>query len=453
MSNTDMQRFEALIEQHGARFVDLKMVNLMGRLHHVTLPVDNFGEHVVRKGIGFDGSSYGFRKVESSDMVMVPDLSTAHLDPFRSIPTLSVFCSVRLAEPGLPLAEQDTRGVLMRALQRMHDLGVADEFLVAPEYEFYIFRDVEKMVGVAESYVRVSGEEEFGFNTYHLVNPADRYDDFRDRATRMLLDLGMPVKYHHHETGGHGQQEIEFELGLAEYAGDHALIVKYVLQNLAEREGLKVTFMPKPLHGEPGNGWHVHQMMRRDGENLFHDPDGVAGLSRTALYYVGGILSHAPAFSALANPSTNSYKRLSSGHEAPSHLTFGPADRTAAVRIPKWAQGKDARVEYRPSDLTCNPYLNLAAQLMAGLDGIERRIDPVTSGFGPAEDLHPDQVRSLPRNLEEAIDALEEDHEFLTRDGVFSETVIEQWVEHGRTMVQAVAERPHPYEFELYFDC
>jgi len=450
---SEFDAFRALIDEHGARFVDLKLVNLQGRLHHVTLPADRFTEEVVRKGIGFDGSSYGFRKVEASDMVMVPDLTTAHLDPFRTIPTLSVFSSVRRAEAGLPLADQDTRGVLLRAIERMRSLGVADEFLVAPEYEFYIFRDVEKHVGAAETYVRVSGEEEFGFNTYHLVNPADRYDDFRDRATSLLLDLGMPVKYHHHETGGHGQQEIEFELGTAERAGDHALLVKYILQNLSEQEGLRVTFMPKPLHGEPGNGWHVHQMLCKEGENLFYDLDGVAGLSRTALYYVGGLLTHAAAMSAIVDASTNSYKRLSSGHEAPDHLTFGPADRTAAVRIPKWAQGKDARVEYRPSDLTCNPYLALATMLMAGLDGIERRIDPVANGFGPAEALEPAQVRTLPRNLEEAVDSLEMDHEFLTRDGVFSEQLIAQWIEHGRSMVQAVAERPHPYEFELYFDC
>jgi len=450
---SDLKQFRELANEHGALFVDLKMVNLAGRLHHVTLPVERFDERVVEKGIGFDGSSYGFRKVEASDMVMVPDLSTAHLDPFRQVPTLSVFSTVRLAEPGLPVSEQDTRSVLLRAIRHMREMGVAEEFCVAPEYEFYIFRDVERMISSTENYVRISGEEEYGFNTYHLVNPGDRYDDFRDQATRMLLELGMPVKYHHHETGGHGQQEIEFDLAPAESAGDNALLVKYVLQNMAEQEGLRITFMPKPLHGEPGNGWHVHQQLRAGGESVFYDPDGTAGLSRTALCYIGGMLAHSPALTALANPSTNSYKRLSSGHEAPSHLTFGPADRTAAVRIPKWAQGKDVRVEYRPGDLTCNPYLNLAAMLMAGLDGIDRRIDPVKSGYGPAEILDPEQVRSLPRNLEEALDALESDHEFLTATGVFSETLIEQWLVTCRGRAQAVAERPHPYEFELYFDC
>lgn len=450
---SDLKQFRELVNEHGAVFVDLKMVNLAGRLHHVTLPIERFDEHVVENGIGFDGSSYGFRKVESSDMVMVPDLGTAHLDAFRDVPTLSVFSTVRLAEPGLPVADQDTRSVLLRAIERMRTMGVADEFLVAPEYEFYIFSDVERKISSTENYVRVSGEEEYGFNTYHMVNPGDRYDDFRDRATRLLLDLGMPVKYHHHETGGHGQQEIEFDLGPAEVAGDHALLVKYVLQNLAEREGLRITFMPKPLHGEPGNGWHVHQQLRAGGESVFYDPDGVIGLSHTALCYIGGMLAHSPALTALANPSTNSYKRLSSGHEAPSHLTFGPADRTAAVRIPRWAQGKETRIEYRPGDLTCNPYLNLAAMLMAGLDGIERRIDPVSSGFGPAENLQPDQIRSLPRNLEEALDALEADHAFLTSTGVFSEVLIDQWLAQGRGRALAIAERPHPYEFELYFDC
>jgi len=438
MSNADYDAVQRLIDERQARFVDLKLTDIEGRLRHVTIPVEQFKPSLLDKGIGFDGSSYGFRKVENSDMVMVPDVRTVHVDPFRGEPTVSLFCSIHLAEQGLPPAQQDPRAILASAVERMHSLGIADEARFAPEYEFYLFRDVESTVGPAESYFRVGTEEALGYNTYHLINPLDRYSDFRDRATRLLLDMGMPVKYHHHETGGHGQQEIEFYPERAAPAADHAVLVKYLLHNLAEQEGLRLTFMPKPLFEEPGNGWHTHQMLLRDGVNLFHDPAGYA--------------KHAPALAALTNASTNSYKRLNSGYEAPVAITFGEADRTAAVRIPKWAQGDAARVEYRPSDLTGNPYLILAGLLMAGLDGIERGLDPVAEGFGPAETLDHDLVHKLPRTFEDALDAFEADHAFLRRGDVFPEVVMQQWLEIKREECASVSIRPHPIEYVLYFD-
>ncbi len=452
MNSSEFQRVLRLIEEHQARFVDLKLIDLFGRLRHLTLPVEQFTPQLLEKGVGFDGSSYGFRKVESSDMVMLPDLATAQVDTFRTVPTVSLFGTVRLAEPGLPLADQDTRGILSRALGRMRSLGIADDYLVAPEYEFYIFRDVEADTSGAENYVRIDGEEGYEFNTYHLLNPADRYDEFRDRAVQLMMSLGMPVKYHHHETGGHGQQEIEFDLDPADSAGDHAAIVQYILRCMAHLDGLRITFMPKPLYGQPGNGWHVHQMLRKGGVNLFHDEQGPAGLSKTALHFIGGILSHGQALAGLTNPSTNSYKRLTSGFEAPVSMTFGPADRTAAVRIPRWAQGAETRVEYRPGDLTGNPNLTLAALLMAGLDGIENGIDAVAEGFGPAEDLAPEQIQKLPHSLDGALDALQGDREFLERGGVFPPAILDQWIAVKHQEVLAVDARPHPYEFKLYFD-
>ncbi len=452
MTTSPLDRARRLIDEHGARLVDLKVVDLLGRLRHVTIPADALDEALMERGVGFDGSSYGFRKVEASDMVLLPDAGSAHLDPFREDPVISVFASVHLADPGLPVADQDTRGVLLRALERMRGLGVADDLLVAPEYEFYLFRDMDAQVGCDESYVRVDAEERWDVNTYHLANPADVYADVRDRAVRMLMDLGMPVKYHHHETGGRGQQEIEFTLGPADSAGDHALLVKYVLHNLARREGLRATFMPKPLHGQPGTGWHVHQQLRAGETNLFWDPEGVIGLSRLALQYTGGLLLHGRALSGLLNPSTSSYKRLNSGFEAPVSLTFGPANRTAAVRIPRWARGADTRIELRSGDLMGNPHLSLAAMLMAGLDGIERGIDPVAEGYGPAETLAPGAAPVLPRSLDDALDALDEDRAFLERGGVFPPSLLDQWIDARRSQAAAVAEQPHPAEFVLYFD-
>ncbi len=452
MTRASFERFQQFVVENNVRIVDLKMVDPSGGLRHLSLPVESFDESVLERGVGFDGSSYGFAKVEASDMLLVPDLTSFFLDPFRELPTVSLMASVRLAQDGLPPSDQDPRTLLLRALERMRSLGVADELLVAPEYEFYVFRDLTQTDEATETHAKVHGDEAYDFNAYHMINPFDRHADFRDRVTALLIDLGMPIKYHHHETGGHGQQEIEFKLSPAEGIGDQAMLVKYVLHCMAAREGLRVTFMPKPIHERPGSGWHTHHMMLRDKKNLFHDPDNEYELSPTALSYIGGMLAHGRALAALTNPSTNSYKRLNSGLEAPSSLTFGPADRTSAVRIPRWARGERIRVEYRPTDLTCNPYMALAAMLMAGLDGIERGLDPVDDGYGPSTKLDRSRDKHLPVSMGEALTALREDREFLTRGGVFTDPLIDKWLDTKQTEFRSVAERPHPYEFALYFD-
>ncbi len=452
MAAASFERFQQFVIENNVRIVDIKTVDPTGGLRHVSLPVESFDESVIEQGVGFDGSSYGYRKVEASDMLLVPDLSEFYLDPFREVPTVSVNASVRLAQDGLPPSDQDPRTLLLRAVERMRALGVADDLLVAPEYEFYVFRDLTQVDLATESRAKVHGDETYDFNAYHMINPYDRHADFRDRATALLIDLGMPVKYHHHETGGHGQQEIEFNPSSAAGIGDQAMTVKYVLHNLAAQAGLRLTFMPKPIHERPGSGWHTHHMMLKGGRNLFFDPDNEYELSATALGYIGGLLVHGRSLAALTNPSTNSYKRLNSGFEAPVSLTFGPADRTSAVRIPRWARGDQIRVEYRPTDLTCNPYLALAAMMMAGLDGIERGLDPVADGFGPSRDLDRSKDKRLPVSMGEALNALTQDREYLTRGGVFSDAVIDKWLEIKEREFRSVAERPHPYEFALYFD-
>ncbi len=441
---------EQLIERHKAHFVDLGLLDLSGRLRRLSLPVTAIDPGIVTQGVGFDGSSYGFEKVEASDMVMVPDLSTGHLDPFRKEPTLSFLASAHLAEPGLPPSVQDTRGILARAHSYLKDSGVGDELLVAPEYEFYIFQDVEIESTTTSASYRVRDLEGIDGQAYHLSSPRDVHACFRDEAVNMLVQFGMNVRYHHHEVGGHGQQEIESGLESVQRAGDHAVMVRYLLKNLAHRHGLQLTFMPKPLYEQAGSGWHIHQQVRKGGRNVFHDPEGQFGLSRVARSWIAGILAHGQALAALTNASTNSYRRLTRGFEAPIALTYGPADRTAAIRIPRWAAGEATRIEYRAGDFTGNPYLSLAAIIMAGMDGVERGLDPQAEGMGP--DVPRQQQRTLPFSLWAALNALEDDSEFLTKSSVFPETVLLHWLSIKRAEHEDVEHRPHPREFVVYFD-
>ncbi len=450
MKNQVYSWLEQLIERHKAQFVDLGLVDLSGRMRRVTLPVSAIDPTILTEGVGFDGSSYGFEKVEASDMVMVPDLSTGHRDPFRVEPTLSFLATAHVTTPGLPISDQDTRGILARAVEYMRDKGIGDEILVAPEYEFYIFDEVELDHTTTSDGYRVADREDNDGKAYHLSSPWDLHAGFRDEAVNMLVQFGMNVRYHHHEVGGHGQQEIESGLEPAIQAGDHAVMVRYLLKNLAHREGLQLTFMPKPLYKQAGNGWHVHQQLRKNGKNVFWDPKGNAGLSKTALSWIGGILTHGRALSGLTNASTNSYKRLTRGYEAPVSLVYGPADRTAAIRIPRWASGEGTRIEYRAGDLTGNPYLSLAALIMAGIDGVEKGIDPNKRGMGPK--VKREKAKTLPFSLWEALIALEEDHEFLTKGGVFPESLIANWLETKRAENEDVTRRPHPREFAIYFD-
>jgi glutamine synthetase len=440
----------------GIEFVDLKSLDLNGRLHHISLPFERFTPDICSEGIGFDGSSYGFRKVENSDMVLIPDLGTAMLDPFRKRPTLHMFASAHLTDRDRTPFAQDGRHIARKAAAALQRSGVADASHWGPEYEFYIFAEADFASDKVESFYAVESQERFSYNAYHACNPFDLYDDFRDEVCRLMQDFQIPVRYHHHEVGAHGQQEIEGWFAELLSAGDHVVLAKYILHNAARQAGLRVTFMPKPLYENAGNGFHLHQFLTKDGKNVFDDPAGYANLSQIGLYYVGGILAHADALCALTNPSTNSYKRLVPGFEAPTVRTFGCSNRGAAVRIPSYVSDPQLRrVEYRPPDFTANPYFCIAAILMAGLDGIRNKIDPFARGWQPADAPQQEtrqEPQFLPRNLDDALDALEADHEFLLHDEVFPEILISRWLEVKRDEIGRINQRPHPYEFTLYFD-
>ena len=461
------------IDDRGIRMVDLKFIDLWGRWHHVTLPSDQFTPDVMEEGVGFDGSSVGFRGIASGDMVLVPDLETGAPDPFWDVPTLGFICVVKEAASKAPYPH-DPRNTAARADAYLAEVVDGAVSRWGPEFEFYVFDEVHIDNGPNRAEYRVdSSEAEWSVSNggrghvipmgggYHAIPPKDRLYNLRAAMSEHLRGMGVPVKYHHHEVGGPGQVELEIPLGGIVEAGDHGMLVKYVAKNAAFAVGQTVTFMPKPLFGEAGSGMHFHQQLVNDDGNLFYDPDGYGLLSDLARWYIGGLLLHAPALLGLTNPSTNSYRRLVPGFEAPVRSFFSLANRSAAVRIPSYATHPDAvRMEFRPPDATGNIYLSMAAQLMAGIDGIKRQIEPSDHGFGPIDEdvfsLPPDEaakIGQLPTSLTEALAALEDDHAFLLEGDVFNEALIERWIRTKlEKEVQPVRARPHPYEVMLYFD-
>jgi glutamine synthetase len=462
----------AFIAEQKIQMIDYKFSDLWGRWHHVTLPASAFTEEVLTEGVGFDGSSVGFKNVHSGDMVLVPDFSTAFVDPFWDHKTLSFICNTLEADTKACFSG-DPREVLRHAEKRMIKSGVADGSLWGPEFEFYVFDHLSFTNEINVAAYQVDSSEaswrgnnrDLGYTIplhggYHAIPPNDQLYNLRSEITQGLLKAGVPVKYHHHEVGGPGQCEIETPLLPLRQAADAIMIVKYFTKMTAISCGQIATFLPKPLFGEAGNGMHFHQQLWLNGKNAFYDPDGPNKLSKTALSYIGGLLYHAPSLLALTNPSTNSYRRLVPGYEAPVNAFFSIGNRSAAIRIPKYAtQPGEVRFEFRPPDATCNPYLALAAMLLAGIDGVEQNIDPIASGFGPFnEDIFtwsPEkrkEIKSLPTSLDEALSALEQDCDYLTRDGVFPDDLVDQWIRLKRAEDQTIRSRPHPYEFELYFD-
>ncbi len=463
---------QAFIRDEGIEQVDLKFCDLWGRWHHVTLSANRFDEGLMERGIGFDGSSVGFKSISAGDMVMVPDLATGFRDPFWELPTLSFICTTLEAD-SRKLFPYDPRSIAMRAESWLRETGIADASLWGPEFEFYAFNRVSYENDIHVASYRLESDEgdwhshEMGsgytmplHGGYHAVPPRDQLFDLRSAICRHLDAMGVPLKYHHHEVGGPGQCEIETPLLSMVKAGDAAMLLKYVARMTALGRGLSVTFMPKPLYGEAGSGMHFHQRLESDGGNLFYDADGYGCLSEVARCYIGGILAHGGAVLAFTNPSTNSYRRLVPGYEAPVSAIYSAGNRSAAVRIPKYANSPDsARVEFRPPDGTSNPYLATAVQLMAGLDGIRSKIDPTERGFGPVDDdifAWPEEKRraipSLPTSLDEALNALDADRAFLLAGDVFADDLIDRWIEAKRREATAVRHRPHPYEIELYYD-
>lgn len=469
------QSFEdarAFIRDKAIEQIDLKFCDLWGRWHHVTLSANRFDTDLMQRGIGFDGSSVGFKSVSSGDMVMVPDLATGFVDPFWELPTLSFICTTLEADTRR-LFPYDPRSIVRRAEEFLREAGIADASAWGPEFEFYVFTGVSYENSMNVAAYRVESEEgdwrshELGtgysmpiHGGYHAIPPRDRLHDLRSRICRHLDAMGVPVKYHHHEVGGPGQCEIEIPLLPLHRAADAAMLIKYVARMTALEAGMTATFMPKPLFGEAGSGMHFHQRLEKDGANLFFDRDGYGCMSDTARSYVAGILDHGGAVLALTNPSTNSYRRLVPGFEAPVSAIFSAGNRSAAIRIPKYAnRPESARIEFRPPDATANPYLAIAAQLMAGIDGIRRKLDPAALGFGPVdEDIFswPEErrrtIRALPTSLGDALDALAADQEFLLAGEVFSADLLQRWSARKREEERAVRNRPHPYEVELYYD-
>lgn len=464
-----------MIEEKGIKMIDFKFVDLPGVFHHLTVPTQVIDEEVLAAGLPFDGSSIrGFRGIAESDMVLLPDLSTVVFDPFVEGPTLSMFADVK--EPGLKDYARDPRGVARRAEAYLKSTGIADTSFWGPELEFFMFDNVRFQTGPDASFYFIeSGEAHWnvgkgdtpnsGYKVkyqqgYFRALPIDDQTNIRTAMTLQLQEMGFIVERHHHEVASAGQNEINFRFSTLLDAADKAAMYKYVIKNVARTYGKTVTFMPKPLYKNSGSGMHCNQSLAKDGKNLFFKEGGYANLSQEALWYIGGILTHAPALLAITNPSTNSFKRLVPGYEAPVNLVFSKGNRSAAVRIPSsFATPKSTRVEFRTPDPMANPYLAFAAQLMAGLDGIRRQIDPTKAGFGPIDkdmyhltDEEKAKVGSVPTSLRRVVDALKEDHEFLLQGGVFSKELIDTWVALKEEEISALETRPQPVEFEMYFD-
>ncbi|MCL2806304.1 MAG: type I glutamate--ammonia ligase [Treponema sp.] len=465
-----------LCEKNNVKMADFMMTDLTGRWRHLTMPIGRFTEETLKNGVGFDGSNYGFAPVEKSDMVFIPDLSSACIDPFAEIPTLSMIGDVYMIElPENKRFDQDPRNVAINAEEYLRSTGIADEIKIGPEFEFYVFDHVSYSIRSHSSSFRIDADQaewntssksaNLGYKIpakggYHAAPPLDRLSDFRSKTSMIMEEMGIAVKYHHHEVAGPGQVEIEVEFGGLLEMADKTMLTKYILKNAAYAENKTVTFMPKPIYGEAGNGLHVHMHLFKNGKPLFYDAKGYSQLSDTALYFMGGILKHIRALCGFTNPSTNSYKRLVPGYEAPATIGYATSNRSSVIRIPAYAKAPDQkRFELRSPDGTCNPYYAYSAILMAGIDGIKNKIDPKKEGYGPYDfnlynlsKREQAKIKFLPQNLDEALNALAKDSSFLTQGGVFPKRLIEIWIENKRKEALRYKHLPHPVEFETYFD-
>lgn len=439
----------------GFDYLSLLVIDIDGRMRAVSLPASYVNEKVLKKGIGFDASNFGYAKVHSSDMVAVPDMATAFLEEKEGFRILHAFCDVRTTE-GEAFA-QYPRAVVRAALEKIRANGVGDDVMLLVELEFYVFDDVRYSTTVGHSYYFVENSEGIGETSedaprvglsraYHLASPGDRYQLLRNKAVQSMIDAGIPIKYHHHEVGS-SQLEIELDFISLGKAADAVTLAQWILRNEADELGLHVTFMPKPMYKIAGSGMHVHQFIVKDGRSIFPG-EGLYGLSEPGLAYTAGILSHALSGSLLAfsNPSTNSYRRLVPGFEAPVSATFAQGSRAAAVRIPGYLGKGEARIEFRTGDATANVYYFLAAMVLAGLDGIGRGLDPVAMGFAKA-DVTP--KNTFPTGLYHVLAGLKKDRAYL--DGVFPGELVAEWIVRKEKEAEYVYNAPVPQEYELYF--
>jgi glutamine synthetase len=457
----------------GIKVVDLRFVDLPGTWQHFSVPLSGLEEDVFTDGIGFDGSSIrGFQSIDESDMLLIPDPDSATVDPVLQVPTLYLVCNVVD-----PLTREsytrDPRHIAQKAEAHLARSGIADVSYWGPEAEFYIFNSIRFDQNAQSGYYFIDSEEGIwnsGANSgpnlafrprfkegYFPVPPTDKLQDLRSEIMLKLIEAGVDVEVHHHEVGTAGQAEIDMRFTSLTRMADAMMTYKYVIKNVCQQHGYVATFMPKPLFQDNGSGMHTHQSLWKDGSNLFFDQGGYALISESARWYIGGLLKHAPALLALCAPTTNSYRRLVPGYEAPINLVYSQRNRSACVRIPVYSTSpKSKRIEFRSPDATCNPYLAFAAMLMAGLDGIRNRIEPpepLDKDLYELEGEEKARIASVPGSLGEVLRALEADHEFLLQGDVFTRDVIDTWIEYKWTReVEPVALRPHPWEFFLYHD-
>jgi glutamine synthetase len=463
-----------LVQEQGIEVVDFRFCDLPGLMQHFSVPSHELSEESFEDGYGFDGSSIrGFQEIQESDMLLIPDPNTMVVDPFRPHPTININCFVKDPVTGESYT-RDPRYVAKKAEDYLRGTGLADTAYFGPEAEFYIFDSVRFDQNQFSSYHYLnsvegawnSGAEEGGANLgykprykegYFPVSPTDHYQDLRSEMVRVLEQVGIHIEVQHHEVGTAGQAEIDMRFDSMLRMADKVMLYKYVVKNVAWAAGKSVTFMPKPIFQDNGSGMHVHQSLWKGGEPLFFDETGYAGLSDMARWYIGGLLKHTPAVLAFAAPTTNSYKRLVPGYEAPVNLVYSQRNRSASVRIPLYSKSPKAkRLEYRCPDPSCNPYLAFSAMLMAGLDGIQNRIEPPKPLDKDLYDLPPEelaQVPQVPGSLDEALSALEADHKFMLTGDVFTQDVIDTWIDYKRSHeIDPVRLRPHPWEFQLYYD-
>ncbi len=462
----------AMAKEKEVKMVDLRFVDLPGTWQHFTIPAHRLSEELFENGIPFDGSSIrGFQEIHESDMLLLPDPVTAFLDPVATIPTLVLTCDVYDPVTMQPYS-RDPRYVARKAEAYLKQTGIADTVFIGPEAEFFIFDSVRYASGTNEAFYEIDSVEgwwnsgsankpNYGGQIqpkrgYFPVPPADTLQDVRSQIVMALEAAGVPMEVHHHEVATAGQAELGMRFDTLTRMADKLLIYKYIAKNVARKNGKTVTFMPKPLFGDNGSGMHCHQSLWKGDTNVFYDPSGYAGLSDIAKYYIGGLLKHAPALLALTSPTTNSFRRLVPGFEAPVNLAYSQRNRSAICRIPVTKSAKAKRIEFRAPDPSCNPYLCFAALLMAGLDGIQNRIDPGEPIDKDLYELPPEEARlikQVPGSLGEVLDALEADHEWLLKGDVFTKDILEAYITYKRkNELDPVRLRPTPHEFVLYYD-
>ncbi len=465
MFNNSYDAFKEFTKLNGIQFIDLKYTDLPGYLYHLTLPIEDVDERLFDEGVGFDSSSViGLKSVEKGDMILVPDLASAFFDPFYTLPTLSFFCYIKEADTKA-VASRCPRGIALRVEKHIAKSGLGTALLL-PELEFNLFDEASFAVepNRAHFYFQTDEVQGSGFSgahtsDYHKAPPLDIHYNLRSQIVANLQEVGIPVRYHHHEVGKFAQEEIELELCPLLKAADAIVLAKYIIRMTASQAGVSASFLPKAIYGDAGNGLHLHQLLTKDGESVFYG-DGYAKLSATALNYIGGLLNNSPALVAFTNPSTNSFKRLIPNFEAPTCLFFGLANRAAAVRIPKYCDNKvEKRIEFRSPDATMNPHIAISAMLLAGLKGIEDKVDPSAKFMGPFDedvfkwdDKRKAKLKSLPKSLESALVELEKEHGFLTKDGIFTESLIHEWIEIKREEIKGVSRYPNPYEIDIYYE-